>query len=59
MKKNYIQPETVVLCLQTEGVIAASIGTSETGVGGSNAWSNKKESSIWGTEEEENKGGYW
>ena len=59
MKKTYIQPETIVVRLETEGMIAASIGVSETGVGGSNAWTNKKESSIWGSDEEESNGSFW
>ena len=55
MKKTYIQPETIVVNLHTEGMIAASIGfgRSDNKVDASSALTNKKESSIWGTDEEE------
>lgn len=60
MKKTYIQPQTIVVRLQTEGMIAASIGfgSSDNKVDASSALTNKKESSIWGSEEEE-QGGIW
>ena len=60
MKKIYIQPETIVVNLHTEGMIAASIGFGSGKVGAGSALTNKKESSIWGSEEENEKsGGLW
>ena len=60
MKKIYIQPETIVVNLHTEGMIAASIGFGTGTVGADKALTNKKESSIWGTDEENTeKGGIW
>jgi hypothetical protein len=61
MKKIYIQPETIVVNLHTEGMIAASIGfgRSDNKVDASSALTNKKESSIWGDSQEEGKGGIW
>ena len=61
MKKTYIQPQTIVVRLQTEGMIAASIGfgSSDNKVDASSALTNKKESSIWGDSQEEEKGGIW
>ena len=54
MKKTYIQPETLVVNLHTEGMIAASIriidDTVDTSAGGQ--LTNKKDP-IWGTDEEE------
>ena len=54
MKKTYIQPETLVVRLETEGMIAASIRISDetvdTSAGGQ--LTNKKDP-IWGTDEEE------
>ena len=62
MKKTYIQPETMVVRLQTEGMIAASLQidgekTVDTSVDG-NQLSNKK-NPIWGGEEEEAGNSYW
>jgi hypothetical protein len=60
MKKTYIQPETIVVNLHTEGMIAASIGfdSSDNKVDASSALTNKK-NPIWGGEEEETSGGMW
>lgn len=54
MKKTYIQPETLVVNLHTEGMIAASIRISDTTVDTSagEQLTNKKDP-IWGTDEEE------
>ncbi len=54
MKKTYIRPETQVVNIHTEGMIAASIRISDTTVDTSNGGqlTNKKDP-IWGTEEEE------
>ena len=53
MKKTYIRPETQVVNIHTEGMIAASIRISDetvdTSTGGQ--LTNKKDP-IWGTEEE-------
>ena len=60
MKKTYIQPETLVVNLHTEGMIAASIRISNETVNTSNAGeqlTNKKDP-IWGTDEEEVES-YW
>lgn len=52
MKKTYVQPESFVVNVLSEGMIAASVQISEEGVGGSNAWTNKKEDrSIWSSEQ--------
>lgn len=59
MKKTYIQPETIVVNLHTEGMIAASIGKGTGTVNASEALTNKKESSIWGSDEDEKSGGLW
>ena len=61
MKKTYIQPETIVVSLETEGMIAASWKISGTTVDTSNGGqlTNKKESSIWGSDEEESNGSFW
>ena len=54
MKKTYIRPETQVVNIHTEGMIAASIRISnetvDTSAGGQ--LTNKKDP-IWGTDEEE------
>ena len=60
MKKTYIQPETMVVRLQTEGMIAVSLkidgkNTVDTSNGGQ--LTNKK-NPIWGGEEEETES-YW
>ena len=61
MKKTYIQPETIVVRLETEGMIAASLkmfdDSVDTSVDG-NQLSNKK-NPIWGTDEEESTESYW
>ncbi len=60
MKKTYIQPETIEVNLHTEGMIAASIGYGKGKVDAGGALTNKKESSIWDSEEENEKsGGLW
>ena len=63
MKKTYIQPETMVVRLQTEGMIATSLRinndpekTVDTSNGGQ--LTNKK-NPIWGGEEEEAGNSYW
>ena len=55
MKKTYIQPQTIVVALHTEGMIAASIRISDETVNTSNAGEQltNKKNPIWGTEEEE------
>ena len=55
MKKTYIRPETQVVNIHTEGMIAASLQmhsdkSVDTSTGGQ--LTNKKDP-IWGTEEEE------
>ena len=60
MKKTYIQPETLVVNLATEGMIAASLQmdsnkTVDTSNGGQ--LTNKK-NPIWGGSEEETES-YW
>ena len=62
MKKTYIQPEMLVVNLQTEGMIAASLqikgGSVDTSVDG-NQLTNKKDP-IWGGDfEEESSESYW
>ena len=57
MKKTYIQPETIVVNLYTEGIIAASIGFGDDKVNAEDALTNKK-NPIWGGEEETS-GGIW
>ena len=54
MKKIYIRPETQVVNIHTEGMIAASIRISNETVDTSNGGqlTNKKDP-IWGTDEEE------
>jgi len=61
MKKTYIQPQTIVVALHTEGMIAASLGMYDKTVDTSNGGqlTNKKGSTIWGSEEEETQGGIW
>ena len=59
MKKTYIQPETVVVNLHTEGMIAVSIGTGTSTVNADEALTKKKESSMWGSGEDEKSGGIW
>lgn len=61
MKKTYIQPETIVVRLETEGMIAASLKinnekTVDTSNGGQ--LTNKK-NPIWGGSEEETDNGFW
>ena len=61
MKKTYIQPETIVVRLQTEGMIAASLKISDTTVDTSNGGqlTNKKDP-IWGGDfEDESSESYW
>ena len=60
MKKTYIQPETMVVRLQTEGMIAASLQISDETVNTSEdggQLTNKK-NPIWGGSEEETES-YW
>ena len=62
MKKTYIQPETLVVNLATEGMIAASLQmhsdkTVDTSADGGQL-TNKK-NPIWGDEEEEAGNSYW
>jgi hypothetical protein len=61
MKKTYIQPETIVVRLETEGMIAASLqidGTKTVDTSNGGQLTNKK-NPIWGGEEEEAGNGYW
>ena len=61
MKKTYIQPETLVVRLQTEGMIAASLQISDKAVDTSaegGQLTNKK-NPIWGGSEEETDNGFW
>jgi hypothetical protein len=58
MKKVYIQPAMQSLAVQTEGVIAASIGFGEGTVKADDALTKKKESGIW-NEGEGSKDGIW
>jgi hypothetical protein len=53
MKKTYIKPATIEVNFRTEGMIATSIGIGSGKVNAGSALTNKKESSIWGTDEEE------
>ena len=57
MKKTYIQPQVEAVNLTTEGMIAVSIGFVDGE--GDQQLTNKKESSIWGDSQEEEKGGIW
>ena len=61
MKKTYIQPETLVVNLATEGMIATSLQiNSEKTVDTSNGGQlTNKKNPIWGGEEEEAANGYW
>ena len=43
MKKTYIQPETIVVNLHTEGMIAASIGFGDDKVNAEDALNLKRE----------------
>lgn len=56
MKKTYIQPQVEAVNLTTEGMIAVSLGFEHEA--GEQQLTNKKESSIWDSQEEE-KGGIW
>ena len=62
MKKTYIQPETIVVRLETEGMIAASLKINDTTVDTSEdggQLTNKKDP-IWGGDfEEESNGSIW
>ena len=59
MKKTYIQPETMVVRLQTEGMIAASLKVSNEEVDTSNGGQlTNKKNPIWGGSEEETES-YW
>ena len=61
MKKTYIQPETLVVNLATEGMIATSLQiNSEKTVDTSNGGQlTNKKNPIWGGEEEEAGNSYW
>ena len=61
MKKTYIQPETLVVNLATEGMIAASLQMhSDKSVDTSNGGQlTNKKNPIWGGEEEEAGNSYW
>jgi hypothetical protein len=61
MKKTYIQPETLVVNLATEGMIAASLQiNSEKTIDTSNGGQlTNKKNPIWGGEEEEAGNSYW
>lgn len=62
MKKTYIQPETIAVRLQTEGMIAASLqikgGSVDTSVDGAQL-SNKKDPIWGGGSEDESSESYW
>ena len=57
MKKTYIQPQVEAVNLTTEGMIAVSLGFVDGE--GDQQLTNKKQPSIWGEEEQEEKGGIW
>ena len=59
MKKIYMQPESIVVTLHTEGMIAASLGRGEGVIDNSqDILTNKK--SFWDTEDvEEETSGIW
>ena len=61
MKKTYIQPETMVVRLQTEGMIAASLKMSndEVNTAADGVQLTNKKNPIWGGEEEEAGNSYW
>ena len=60
MKKTYIQPETMVVRLQTEGMIAASlqINSGKTVDTSNGEQLTNKKNPIWGGSEEETES-YW
>ena len=58
MKKVYIQPTMQSLAVQTEGVIAVSVGFGKGAVSANEALTKKKEDGIW-NEGEESKDGIW
>jgi hypothetical protein len=61
MKKAYIQPNTLAICFQTEGMIAASLqmrGDKTVDTSDGEQLTNKK-NPIWGGEEEEAGNSYW
>lgn len=58
MKKVYIQPTMQSLVVQTEGVIAVSVGFGKGAVSANEALTKKKEDGIW-NEGEESKDGIW
>ena len=60
MKKTYIQPETLVVNLATEGMIAASlqINSGKTVATSNGEQLTNKKNPIWGGEEEETES-YW
>ena len=60
MKKTYIQPETMVVHLQTEGMIAASLKMSndEVNTAADGVQLTNKKNPIWGGSEEETES-YW
>ena len=60
MKKTYIQPETLVVNLATEGMIAASlqINSGKTVDTSNGEQLTNKKNPIWGGEEEETES-YW
>ena len=60
MKKTYIQPETLVVNLATEGMIAASlkISDSEVDTSAEGGQLTNKKNPIWGGSEEETES-YW
>ena len=60
MKKTYIQPETMVVRLQTEGMIAASLqinGEKTVDTSADGGQLTNKKNPIWGGEEETES--YW
>ena len=62
MKKTYIQPETLVVRLQTEGMIAASLkmdGNKTVDTSAEGGQLTNKKNPIWGGEEEEAGNSYW
>jgi len=59
MKRTYIQPQSIEVSLHTEGMIAASVNIGTGNGDAGDAWTNKKGSTIWGSEEEETQGGIW
>ena len=62
MKKTYIQPETMVVRLQTEGMIAASLQINsgkEVDTSADGGQLTNKKNPIWGGSEEETDNGFW